>query len=345
MVELDIEQPGQLVEWLRETGRIGPHEVPEVRTLAGGVSNRTVLVSRPGGQSWVLKQALEQLRVSTPWFCSPERIHREALGMQWLGTLAPPGTIPTLVFEDPKHHLLGMRAVPQPHANWKTLLLDGVIEPDHVRQFGQLLGSIHRRARLAARRLEVVFGDTRYFEKLRLEPFYAYPAETIPAASAFFGNLIAETRATREGLVHGDYSPKNILVHRGQLVLLDHEVIHWGDPMFDVGFALAHFLSKAHRDRVNRQALGGAAILFWEHYQFAACDCLTAPSHQARATRHAIGCLLARAAGKSPVDYLDTVQRNRQRVVCLKLLETAPTEVAVLAERFVRELERHEQET
>lgn len=338
MSDLDIEQPGPLVEWLRRSGRIDSGETPAVRRLSGGVSNRTVLVSRPLGDSWVLKQALEQLRVAAPWFCSPERIHREALGMRWLATLAPPGAIPALVFEDRENFVLAMRAVPEPHENWKTLLLQGVVDPDHVRQFGQLLGSIHRRARLAAHRLEVVFSDVRFFEALRLEPFYGYCAEQLPEARPFLEALMDETRKTREGLVHGDYSPKNILVHRGQLILLDHEVIHWGDPMFDVGFALAHLLCKAHHAKDRREALGGAAVLFWEHYAFATCDCLSGEACQARAVRHALGCLLARASGKSPVDYLAPDQRRRQTETCLGLMRNPPGQVAALADHFVRAL-------
>ena len=340
MATLNIEQPCALVEWLRNSGRIGPSESPEIRVLAGGVSNRTVLVTRTSGESWVLKQALEQLRVAAPWFCSPERVHREALGIRWLATLAPPGSIPSLVFEDRENHVLGMQAVRQPHANWKDLLLKGVIDPHHVRQFGQLLGIIHRRARLGASRLESVFGDKTFFEALRLEPFYTHSAVRMAAAAPFLAQLTREARSIGETLVHGDYSPKNVLVHRGQLVLLDHEVIHWGDPMFDVGFALAHLLSKAHRDEQSREALCGAAVLFWEHYAFSACECLTDPDHQARATRHALGCLLARAAGKSPVEYLDVGQRERQRDTCLDLMQAPPAEVVVLAERFIQQIIR-----
>src|SRR5205823_2384351 len=117
---LDIEQPDALAAYLRDTGRIGPDEPVRIRTLAGGVSNKTVLVERPSGEAWVLKQALSKLRVAVDWFSDPARIHREALGLKYLAELAPPGTITPLVFEDAGHHLLAMEAVPQPHENWKT---------------------------------------------------------------------------------------------------------------------------------------------------------------------------------------------------------------------------------
>src|SRR5687768_18456577 len=110
---LDIEQPAALLAYLRATGRIAPAESPRIEVLTGGVSNRTVLVERLGGERWVLKQALEKLRVAVDWFSSPARIEREALGLRHLAALAPPGAITPLVFLDPARHLLAMSAVPQ----------------------------------------------------------------------------------------------------------------------------------------------------------------------------------------------------------------------------------------
>ena len=73
MPALNIEQPGPLVNWLRSTGRIDSQETPGISVLAGGVSNRTVRVDRGRGETWVLKQALERLRVPVEWCCRPER--------------------------------------------------------------------------------------------------------------------------------------------------------------------------------------------------------------------------------------------------------------------------------
>lgn len=339
---LDIEQPDSLIAWLRSTRRIAADESPAVRVLAGGVSNRTVLVRRARGDSWVLKQALETLRVAVDWRCSPERAAREALGMRWLATLAPTGTIPAFAFEEPQLHLVAMRAVPEPHANWKSLLLAGDVQTDHVRQFGLLLGTVHRQSRMASRTLAEVFADRSFFETLRLEPFYDYTAGQVPEAAGFLRGLATATRTAGSALVHGDFSPKNILIHRGQLMLVDHEVIHWGDPMFDLGFALAHLLSKAHALPASREALGGAALLFWEHYRFATCECLAGTVEESRAVRHALGCLLARVAGRSPVDYLDADGRRRQRLAMIELIANPPATVAALADQFLDTITRLE---
>src|SRR5476649_387582 len=97
---MNIECAAELIGYLRGRGHVGKNENPRITVLAGGVSNRTVLVERENGTAWVLKQALAKLRVASDWFSSPERIHREALGLKWLIKLAPTGKTTPLVFED-----------------------------------------------------------------------------------------------------------------------------------------------------------------------------------------------------------------------------------------------------
>src|SRR5688572_27355268 len=143
---VDIEDAASLRAYLRESGRIGPDETPRIRVLPGGVSNKTVLVERDNGDAWVIKQALPKLRVKTDWFSDPARIRREAEALRWLPRFAPPGTITPLIFEDPGQNLLAMAAVPQPHENWKSMLLAGRLENDHVEQFATLLADVHRKS-------------------------------------------------------------------------------------------------------------------------------------------------------------------------------------------------------
>ena len=337
---VDIEDPTALLAYLRDAGRIGADEAPALRTLAGGVSNKTVLVERPGGEAWVLKQALPKLRVKVDWFSDPSRIRREALALKWLPQLAPEGSITPLVFEDPEQFLLAMRAVPQPHENWKEMLLTGRrLSPGHVRQFGTLLGNIHRKSWEQRATLAPLFEDRSFFETLRVEPYYAYTAEQVPDAGPFLHELIEGTRRTRQTLVHGDYSPKNVLVpRRGPIVLLDHEVIHWGDPAFDLGFALAHLLSKGHHLPEYRQAFGDAVMLFWKFYGRAAGDVPWRDNLEWHAVDQALGCLLARVAGRSPLEYLTADKRQRQVEATVALMRSPPLTVAELVSEFFAKL-------
>jgi hypothetical protein len=243
------------------------------------------------------------------------------------------------VFEDEREHVVGMEAVPQPHDNWKALLLAGQLDANHVRQFARWLGTVHRRAWEQRAEVAPAFGDRSFFESLRVEPYYQYTATRVPAAAAFLNDLIATTRGRRLALVHGDYSPKNVLVHAGRLVVLDFEVIHWGDPAFDLGFGLTHLLSKAHHVRGHRPEFGRAASRFYREYAGTLGDVPWAGDLEPHAVRHAIGCLLARACGRSPLEYLDPAARDRQRDVVLNLIARPPARVDDLAGEWLARLE------
>ncbi|HEX8522585.1 MAG TPA: phosphotransferase [Tepidisphaeraceae bacterium] len=333
--DLDIEREAELERYLRDTGRIAPDEKIDVKVLAGGVSNRTVWVRRASGECWVLKQALAKLRVKVDWFADPRRVQREAMGLRFLANLAPAGAITPLVFEDPHHHLLAMQAVCDPHQNWKTMLLAGDLQPHHVCQFARILAQIHRNAFEQRDRLAQEFQDRSFFESLRIEPYYLYSAEHEPRAQHFLHNLVDQTRATRRTLVHGDYSPKNILVHQDKLVLLDHEVIHFGEPAFDVGFAMTHLLSKAHHLPSHRNQFAEAAHLFWQTYRTDIAAVAWSTDIEPRSIRHTIACLLARVVGRSPLEYLDEQKRNAQREAAVALINTEPAAIPNFIERFL----------
>ena len=344
MDHLNIEDFTALADYLARRGMNPDGAVLSLEKLAGGVSNRTVLVRFPDGRAWVLKQALPKLRVAVDWFSDPERIHREALALQWYARLAPRGAVPAFIFEDREHHLLGMEAVPLPHRNWKTALLSGDLQRDHFKQFGTLLGLVHRQA-AAHPELRREFADTSFFESLRLEPYYLYSAEQVPEAADFLHRLVADTRARPVTLVHGDYSPKNVLLRDDRLVLLDYEVAHFGDPAFDLGFSLAHFCSKAHHLPDLRSAFAGVAEIYWQTYcetigiDRRDADAGWAQGLEARVVRHTLGCLLARVAGRSPLEYLDGDERARQRAAVISLISSPAATVAGLISEFLARLE------
>jgi tRNA A-37 threonylcarbamoyl transferase component Bud32 len=340
-MELDIEDADALRSYLAERGHTRAGEPIAFDILPGGVSNRTVRVTWPDGQAWVLKQALAKLRVSVDWFSSPNRIEVEARALRRLNLLAPAGTTPAFVFEDQANHLLAMQAIPAEHENWKSVLLSGRVVLDHFEQSAVLLSTIHRRSSEAGPEIRQEFSDTSYFESLRLEPYYLYAAEKVPEASDFLTALARETLIRKISLVHGDFSPKNILIYNQKLILLDYEVVHFGDPAFDLGFVLAHFLSKAHHLRERRAALATATSLFWTAYlkEIAMLDWSGAIERQV--VSHALACLLARVAGKSPLEYLTFEETTRQRDVILFLIGTRPAGVQDLVHEFIGRIESH----
>lgn len=333
---LDIEDSQALVAYLHATGRcVGQ---ARVSTLTGGVSNRTVLVEPFDGTApFVLKQALDKLRVQAEWHADPDRIHVEARALDWIGRLCGPDVVPRRLFEDRRYHLLAMTAVPRPHRTLKEVLLAGEIDHGLLTELAVILGTLHRTSTRRVSELAQDFADRRFFETLRLDPYYGYTAEQVPAARSSLHDLQADTRSVTVALVHGDYSPKNILVHNDRLVLIDHEVAHLGDPAFDVGFSLTHLLSKAHH--LRSPALATAAAGYWHRY---ADEVRAVPwwgGLESRAVRHTLGCLLARVAGKSPLEYLDASARARQTAAVRALISVPPDTIPELIDTFCHYLD------
>jgi aminoglycoside phosphotransferase (APT) family kinase protein len=279
------------------------------RLLTGGVSNQAFWVDGPGGPC-VVKQARPRLAVAMEWRADVNRVIREAEALDWLHARIGPPRIPRLLHLDRQAKVLVMEAIAPPAENYKTRLLRGEVEPALAEGFGALLAEIHNATADQATRAR--FEDATYFDQLRLSPYYGTVAERHPLLAGRLALLRRECLEARTCLVHGDYSPKNILVREGTLVLLDYEVAHWGNPSFDLGFALTHYLCKALHLPALGAAFVEAARLFWRSYQ---ALCRLPPPSRANAGHHLAAIMLARMDGKSPLEYFtdegrrDTVRR------------------------------------
>jgi aminoglycoside phosphotransferase (APT) family kinase protein len=334
MEMIDIEKHDELIDYLAASGLLAGRSQPVCTNLLGGVSNRTVKISFTDGTGWVVKQALAKLRVASDWYADPKRIHVEAEGLRWLARLLGCDAVPAFIHEDHQQQLFIMTAIAEPHHNYKHLLFEHPPESQHAVAFGRMLATLHNHAYEQREELLAVFADTSFFEHLRLDPYYRHSARQFPDAAPFLYQLILDTRQRRRTLVHGDYSPKNILIHDNRLVLLDHEVIHFGDPAFDVGFSLAHFLSKAHARKPLRDEFLDVTEQYWHTYRSHCVKSPWADDLESLCIRHTIACLLARVAGKSMLEYLTNEQRAVQKIVVKHLIDEPPLSLAQLIRQF-----------
>jgi 5-methylthioribose kinase len=199
---------------------------------------------------------------------------------------------------------------------WKTQLFRGELDRDVARKSGSALGSIISASwQSAAARL---FGDQTVFDQLRIDPYYRFTAAERPEAAEYINRLIRRSAARRVSLVHGDWSPKNLLVSNNDLWVIDWEVIHYGDPSFDVGFLLNHLLLKSIAMPRHRTALANLAQAFIEGLEahLPADGGWIVPA----GLEHLPALLLARVDGKSPAEYLDSGMRERARELALNLM-------------------------
>ena len=287
--------------------------------LGGGISNKVVLAEGPVFRA-VLKQSLGQLRTETAWTSDRGRIFREAAAMRWMNARAgnrAAGHIPALVFEDPASFTIAMEAAPSAAAMWKTQLFRGEMDPGVARVAGVTLGSMISASWQNAE-AEQLFGDQTVFDQLRIDPYYRFTAVRRPDAAAYIHELISRSSGRRVSLVHGDFSPKNLLVYGRDLWVIDWEVIHFGDPSFDVGFLLNHLVLKSIAMPQHRAGMAELAKAF--------VDGLSANIPRdadwivPAALEHLPALLLARVDGKSPAEYLDAGMRKRAAALAVDLM-------------------------
>lgn len=332
---VDIEDSRTLIPYLRNQGLIKFDEECNIELLSGGVSNKTVLLTKGKGVQWVIKQALDKLRVEEDWYCDESRITIEYQGLKWFSEILPKGSIPQPVFFDEGNHIFCMTAVPKPHYNLRTLILDEVINPILFKKLGVMLG-VFQNAGRHSKEAKSLFHDKRFFIDLRMEPFYLFTASQIPEAERFLKDLVKRTLKISETISHGDYSPKNVLVRNDEVVLLDFEVTHYGDPAFDIGFFLCQVLSFANHLPHLKLGLQEAALAFWNSY-IKTIGIVEAETEK-RSVDHTLGCLLARVKGRSPVNFLTPDEQNRQVQLALEIIEKNILTIPKLVESFISKL-------
>lgn len=316
--------------YLRESGRVPLEREIAVRELSGGVSNVVLRVDIQARSPFVIKQCRERLRVAMDWRARLDRIWAELATLELLTAILPPGTVPSPLFADRPEYLFAMTCAPDDSATWKSVLMEGQADPKVAAELGTLLGTIHAEAR-GRPELGGTLADVSLFDELRVDPYYRTAARAHPSVAPEIEALIASMARPEEErtLVLGDFSPKNILVHGGGLILLDFECGHAGDAAFDLGFFLSHLLLKTvylnYRDPASRPRYEELTLHFWTAY----LDRIERGDWHARdlvprGIRHTAACLLARVDGKSPVEYLDETERELVRGMALEAISRPP---------------------
>ncbi|MCP5153876.1 MAG: aminoglycoside phosphotransferase family protein [Ectothiorhodospiraceae bacterium] len=330
-------------------GLVDHDEHPSATALAGGVSSEIWRVDTRRGPICV-KRALARLRVAQDWRAPVERNAYEAawlrVAREVLGESAPP-----VLGEDRRAGLFAMPYLdPADHPVWKARLRDGDARPEFAGAVGQQLARIHA-ATAGDGEVARAFATDRLFTALRLDPYLVATAAVHRELEIALLDLVRVTATTRRCLVHGDVSPKNILVGpprpasdpataSGTPVLLDAECAWYGDPAFDLAFCLNHLLLKCLWVPAARTGLLACFDALAARY-LARVDWEPPAELELRAARLLPGLALARVDGKSPVEYLvDEGERNRVRAAAVHLLRTPSATLAGVRRIWQREIER-----
>jgi 5-methylthioribose kinase len=303
--------------------------LPTSLPLPGGVSCDVFIERDATGREIVVKQALPRLKVVADWRSDPERSRVEVRALKAMRELLGVGIVPEVLWEDAANHRFAMERIDPRLRNWKSELMSGRVDIVTASRVGELLGLLHTRSATQLA-LATEFATREYFEQLRIDPFFTRIAQRNPGLTPGVSEAIAALRAPGEALVHGDYSPKNLLVDGAEVVILDFEVAHWGNPRFDIAFCLAHLMLKGVRDGVSCTPYAEAARAFLSAYKEHGL------SHSLDAMLVQItGCmLLARLEGDSPVDYREQLNAIYIKAAASAMIVHPVADVNRAVERF-----------
>lgn len=301
--------------------------------LTGGVSSDLWRVDLPG-RTLCVKAALSRLRVADDWFAP---VGRNAVEYDWLAFAQEhaPGSCPRLLGQDVEAGFFAMEYLPAAnHPQWKATLLAGEVDPGFAGRVGDVVGRLHA-ASAGDAAVRERFATDANFEALRIAPYLRVTAGRTPAVADRLHDLADRLAATRLALVHGDLSPKNILLHPTRAILLDAECAWFGDPAFDLAFCLTHLLLKIRSRPDRAMPLRRSAEKFMvEHRRHLSWE--PAPELDGRIAQLVPALLLARIDGASPVEYLTSSDdRTTVRETAVKLLADSPRTPAEVLDRCV----------
>jgi 5-methylthioribose kinase len=320
----------ELVTVLREAGLIGKDETADRVSLEGGVSSDVICAVTSHGR-YCIKRALPRLKVAKDWSAPVERALNEASYLDLVNGFCP-GVVPKVLYVDRKRFLFIMDYLPpDSYPGWKALLASGRTDARFAEHLGATLGQIHVASAKQAESLSTRFANHELFHALRIEPYLLTAAAAHSDVADEILCIIRSLEAHSCALIHGDVSPKNILVGPNGPVVLDAECATWGDPAFDLAFCSTHLLLKAvwHREFVRgyEAAFDGFCLGYFSHTGGDERGAL-----EARAVCLVAALLLARIDGKSPVEYIVAeVEKEQVRAAARSYLLAPPTSLKAMA--------------
>lgn len=304
------------------------------RPLAGGVSSDIFRVD-VDGQTLCVKRALPRLKVAADWRAPVERNAYEAEWLRVAGSIVP-GSVPRLLAEDSSAGAFAMEWLPPDrYPVWKAQLRDGVIEAQTAARIGDVLGRLHAATAgdpdVAAR-----FPTDALFRSIRLDPYLFATGRANPDLADRLDALARRTAATKRVLVHGDFSPKNLLIGPAGPVIVDAECAWYGDPAFDLAFVLNHLLLKGawqpqwrsrYVELFNTLIDAYRGHVTWEPW----------PAVEQRTSALLPALLLARVDGKSPVEYLTGESIHAVRAFARARIDSDPVPLQSIASQWREE--------
>lgn len=290
--------------------------------LEGGVSSDVYKVETKT-KLYCVKRSLPKLRVKKEWFADTKRLKYEYLWLKHCKKIIPQSIPDIYQFSARKDFLVLEYLNEKNYKNFKSMLLNKKIDLKIIIKISKDLFKIHKNS--SNKYVKKIFSNNaKNFYDLRLDAYFNEVARVYPKLKNKINNIIKSYKENSSTLVHGDFSPKNMLVYNKTIKYIDAETCNYGDPAFDVVYFANHLLIKSIHIPLKERKFINCYEVFFNTY-LNSLKATQKIKFFKRCVKMIPIMLLARVDGKSPVEYITKKKiKKKIRLLAFKLINDPP---------------------
>lgn len=298
-------------------GLLNKNQTYKFKKITDGVSSDIWHV-KTLDKEYCIKRALRKLTVKEDWFAPIERNNFEANYFKYSKIIIPE-SFPKILGHDSKNYILAMEWFDNnKYIVWKKKLLNKSISIKDGKRIGKLLGTVHKYY-YKKKKFRSIFLNDKTFYDIRIEPYLVFTSKFYPELSRYYKSTINFLKKNQTTVIHGDFSPKNILLGKNYPIILDAETACWGNPIFDLAFFNNHIILKSilNPDIYKGYIKLSKSFLNAYLYYFSFVNNKTYIKEFVKLQALLI---LARVDGKSPVEYFTDQHKIKARMLATNII-------------------------
>ena len=315
--------------WIK---KINNQSIISFEELKGGVSSDVYKV-KTSENTYCVKRSVPKLRVKKEWYADTKRLKYEFFWLSHCKKIIP-NRIPYVYnFIQKKDYLILEYFNNKKFDTLKSHLLNKKIEKKIIIKISKDLFKIHKESSTNTIKKKFI-NNSKNFYDLRLDAYFNELARVYPKLKKKVKNVLISYEKNSSTLVHGDFSPKNILVSDNKIKYIDAETSNFGDPAFDVVFFSNHLLIKSIFIPSKKKEFINCYKKFFYTY-LSSLKKSDKPNFFNRCAIMIPLMLLARIDGKSPVEYIvkDKI-KNKIRLLSFRLIKETPNNLENLIKKI-----------
>ena len=287
---------------------ISNNKILKYSRLKGGVSSEVYKVVTKKN-IYCIKRSLKKLLVQKEWIVDQNRIYYEYLWLVHCKKILKQNVPVIYDFNKEENYIIMEYLDNTKYKTLKELYFEKKINFSTIKSISKHLYKIHSLSN-DVKTMKIFRRNNQNFFDLRLDPYFNEVARVFPELNDKVKQINKSYRENSSTLVHGDFSPKNILIGKNRILYLDAECCNYGDPVFDLVFFSNHLLIKSMYFESKKKEFLEAFKIFYNHY-LKNFNKKNKINYLKRIIDMIPIMLLARVDGKSPVEYIKEYYKRK----------------------------------